>query len=124
MPKDKYVGKIVLVDLPGVSGTRHRWIVRKRENGRYTAKAPKIGMRISDLKKLRPADFGKETLLPKAARFRERRGRSRRQVGGSLVPNDYPGLLVTAKPTTGDYDDPDAIPTVMTGKAFLEQVDV
>ena len=57
---DKYIGKVILVNLP-----RHRWIVRKRDDGRYIVRTPKIGIRIGELDLLRNDDFGKETLLPK-----------------------------------------------------------
>jgi hypothetical protein len=68
-----------------------------------------VGVAIRDLKKKRSAEFGKEKLLPK----------------GSLVQRGgaYPGMLVTAKPTTSKLDDPDAVPTVMSDRAFYEQVD-
>jgi hypothetical protein len=109
MPKDKHVGKILFVTIPGQTRRRWRWIVSKRPDGRYTAKAPKVGVAIRDLKKKRSADFGKEKLLPKGALV---------QGGGG-----YPGMLVTAKPTTDKLDDPDAVPTVMTDRAFEDQVD-
>jgi hypothetical protein len=32
-------------------------------------------------------------------------------------------MLVTAKPTTDELDDPDAVPTVMTNSKFDNQVD-
>jgi hypothetical protein len=126
MPKDKYVGKILFVTIPGQTRKRLRWIVSKRPDGRYTTKAPKIGARIRDLTKKRAADFGKETLLPKGAIISPATRGSRRQRGGdgsAAIPDDYPGMLVTAKPTTDELDDPDAVPTVMTNSKFDNQVD-
>ena len=58
---DKYIGKVILVDLPNTKRARHRQIVRKRDDGRYIVRTPKIG----ELGLLRNDDFGKETLLPK-----------------------------------------------------------
>jgi len=118
MPKDKYVGKILFVTIPVQTRKRLRWIVSKRPDGRYTTKAPKIGARIRDLTKKRAADFGIEALLPKGAVISPATRGSRRQRGGK-----YPGMLVTAKPTTDELDDPDAVPTVMREQAFENQVD-
>lgn len=126
MPKDKHVGKILFVQIPGQTRKRLRWIVSKRPDGRYTTKAPKIGARIRDLTKKRAADFGKETLLPKGSKISSATRGSRKQRGGdgsSAVPDNYPGMLVTAKPTTDELDDPDAVPTVMTNSEFENQVD-
>jgi len=36
-----------------------KWIARKRDDGRYIVRTPKIGVLIRD------PDYGKETLLPK-----------------------------------------------------------
>jgi hypothetical protein len=55
-----------------------------------------------------------------------RKRKQRRQRGGdgsAAIPEDYPGMLVTAKPTTDELDDPDAVPTVMRESAFQGQVD-
>ena len=58
---------------------RLRWIVRKREDGRYIIRTPKIGVLIRDLNKKRDSDYGKETLMPLSAKIVERRtSRSRR----------------------------------------------
>jgi hypothetical protein len=62
---DKYIGKVILVNLPNTKRARHRWIVRKRDDGRYIVGTPKIGIRIGELGLLRNDDFGKEILLPK-----------------------------------------------------------
>ena len=64
MVHDNYVGKVLLVKIPGIERSRYRWIVRKREDNRYIVRTPKIGVRISDLHLLRDNDYGKETLLP------------------------------------------------------------
>ncbi len=62
---DKYIGKVILVNLPNNKRPRYRWIVRKRDDGRYIVRTPKIGVLIRD------QDFGKETLLPKNSKPRE-----------------------------------------------------
>ena len=51
MVYDKHIGKVELVDLPNNSRPRYRWIVKKRDDGRYIARAPKIGVSIRDLDK-------------------------------------------------------------------------
>ena len=38
---DKYIGKVLLVHLPNNKRPRYRWIVKKNDNGRYIARAPK-----------------------------------------------------------------------------------
>jgi ribosomal protein S28E/S33 len=58
------MNKLVRVEIPGVQRTRYRWIVRKRDDGRYIVRAPKIGVAVKDLSLLRESDWGKETLLP------------------------------------------------------------
>ena len=66
---DRYVDKVVLVNLPNNLRPRYRWIVRKRDDGRYVARAPKIGVLIRDLKKKLDNDFNSEHLLPKNFNF-------------------------------------------------------
>jgi uncharacterized C2H2 Zn-finger protein len=61
---DKYIGKVVLLELPNIKQPRYRWIVRKREDGRYIIRTPKIGTLRQDLDLKRDKDFGKEVLLP------------------------------------------------------------
>jgi hypothetical protein len=78
MPKNKYVGKIVFVNLPGVSRPRMRWVVRINENGKYVLRAPKVGVMIRDLQMHRDGDFGPETVLPKGATFFQSKGKSKR----------------------------------------------
>ena len=65
MPKDKNIGKVVLVELPNNKRPRYRWIVCIREDGRYIARSPKIGVQIRDLDKKLDKDYNSEHLLPK-----------------------------------------------------------
>ena len=65
MKKDKLVDKVVLVYLPNNSRARYRWIIKKRDDGRYIAKAPKKDVLIRDLDKKRNNDYYSERLLPK-----------------------------------------------------------
>jgi len=67
-----YVGKILYVELPNTKSPRLRWIVRKREDGRYIIRTPKIGVLLRDLDKKRDSDYGKETLMPLSAKIVER----------------------------------------------------
>lgn len=62
--RDRYIGKVILVSFPNTKNPRYRWIVRKREDGRYIVRAPKINVAIRDLNLKREKDFGKEVLLP------------------------------------------------------------
>ena len=62
---DKYIGKVILVNLPNNKRPR------KRDDGRYIVRTPKIGVLIRDLMLKRDKDFGKETLLPKNSKPRE-----------------------------------------------------
>ena len=78
MLKDKYIGKTILINLPGVIRPRYRWIVRKNENGKYIIKAPKVGVMIRDLQLHRDEDFGKETVLPKGSTFYQTKGKSKK----------------------------------------------
>jgi hypothetical protein len=64
MALDYYVGKVLRVEIPGVNLIRYRYIVGKREDGRYIVRAPKPNVSIKDLVLLRNIDYGKETLLP------------------------------------------------------------
>ena len=68
---DKYIGKVVLLYLPKNKHPRYRWIVRKREDGRYIVRAPKIGTLRKDIDLKRDNDFNKETLLPKNSKIYE-----------------------------------------------------
>ena len=73
MANDKYVGKVVFVYLPNNARPRYRWIVKKREDGRYVARAPKIGVLIRDLDKKLEKDYNSEQLLPKNFSFEEKK---------------------------------------------------
>jgi hypothetical protein len=64
MPANRFVDKVLYVKLPDSKGLRWRWIVRKREDGRYIVRAPKIGVLVRELDLKRDSDYGKETLLP------------------------------------------------------------
>ena len=68
---DKYIGKVILVNLPNNKRPRYRWIIRKRDDGRYIVRTPKIGVLIRDLSLKQNIDFGKEILLPKNSKPRE-----------------------------------------------------
>lgn len=70
MTADPYVGKVLLVDLPGTKRPRYRWFVKQREDKRYIVRAPKDGVTISNLTRKRTSNFGKETLLPVGAKPR------------------------------------------------------
>ena len=70
MPTDPYLGKVLLVDLPGTKRPRYRWFVKKREDKRYIVRTPKDSVKISNLTRKRDTDFGKETLLPLGAKPR------------------------------------------------------
>ena len=61
---DKNIGKVVLITLPNNKRPQYRWIIRKREDGRYVTRVPKVGILLKNLKLKRNNDFGKETLLP------------------------------------------------------------
>jgi hypothetical protein len=69
MHPDKYIGKVELVKLPNNKRPRYRWIVKKRDDGRYIARAPKIGVLIRDLNKKFDWDYNSEHLLPKGFIF-------------------------------------------------------
>ena len=69
MVNDKYVGKVVLVKLPNNLKPRYRWIVKKKDDGRYVARAPKIGVLLRDLNKKLEKDYNSEHLLPKNFSF-------------------------------------------------------
>jgi hypothetical protein len=60
---DKYIGKVILVNLPNNKRPRYRWIVRKRDDGRYIVRTPKIGVLIRDLNLKRDRDFRDKIFL-------------------------------------------------------------
>jgi hypothetical protein len=67
--KDKHEGKVELIILPNNSRPRYRWIVEKREDGRYLARTPKTGVLLRDLNKKLDKDFNVIHLLPKNFTF-------------------------------------------------------
>lgn len=69
MLEDKYVGKVLLVNLPNNARPRYRWIVSKRDDGKYIARAPKIGILIRDLNKKRENDYASAHTLPEGFTF-------------------------------------------------------
>lgn len=79
MPKDRFVGKVLYVQLPDTDRPRWRWIVSKREDGRYIVRIPKFGVSISDLDLKRDSDYGKEQLLPLGAVIEPEGRKSRRR---------------------------------------------
>ena len=72
MVNDKHVGKVVLVNLPNNKRPTYRWIVRRRDDGRYIARAPKIGGLLRNLNKKLNKDYNSEHLLPKNFSFWKR----------------------------------------------------
>ena len=62
---DKYIGKVILVNIPNNKQPR------KRDDGRYIVRTPKVGVLIRELSLKKNKDFGKETLLPKNSKPRE-----------------------------------------------------
>ena len=64
---DKYVGETIYLTIPSVKNATWRWIIRKREDGRYVVRQPKIGVKIRDLNLHNMNDYGDETLLPKGS---------------------------------------------------------
>ena len=78
MTSDPYVGKVLLIDLPGTKIPRYRWFVKKREDKRYIVRAHKVGVKISNLTRKRDNDFGKETLLPFGAKPRSHTRKTRK----------------------------------------------
>jgi len=58
---------VYYVVLPGVKNPRIRWITRKRSDGRYMMRVPKIGARITYVFQKRSHLFGPEILVPKGA---------------------------------------------------------
>lgn len=65
---DKYIGQTIYVIIPSNKYPTWRWIVRKREDGRYIVRNPKIGVKIRNLYLHKNSDYEKETLLPKGSK--------------------------------------------------------
>ena len=61
---DKHIGKVIFTILPNTKRPQYRWIIRKRQDGRYVTRLPKVGVLLRELKLKRDNDYGKETLLP------------------------------------------------------------
>lgn len=61
---EKYIGKVILVNLPNNRRPRYRWIIRKRDDGRYITRVPKDDVLLRELSLKRNNDYGKEVLLP------------------------------------------------------------
>tara|TARA_Y100000992_G_C21212789_1_gene466326 strand:- start:798 stop:1064 length:267 start_codon:yes stop_codon:yes gene_type:complete len=66
---DKNIGKVVFLNLPNIKRPQYRWIVRKRDDGRYIVRVPKIGILLRNLHLKRNADYGKESLLPNGSKL-------------------------------------------------------
>jgi len=64
---DKYIGETIYLTIPSVKYPTWRWIIRKREDGRYIVRHPKIGVKIRDLNLHNMNDYGEEILLPKGS---------------------------------------------------------
>lgn len=65
MTQKDIVGKVMYLNLPNRKNPQHRWIVRKREDGRYIVRTPRRGLKLGDLDKKRDKDYGPEHLLSK-----------------------------------------------------------
>ena len=77
---DKYIDKTILVNLPNTKRPQYRWIVSKRDDGRYIVRTPKIGVKLRELNLHRNNDYGNETLLPlKSIPFFQKRMRTTKQ---------------------------------------------
>ena len=87
MVHDKHIGKVVLVELPNNSRPRYRWIVKKRDDGRYIARAPKIGILIRDLDKKLEKDYNSEHLLPKNFSFWKSLSKGRKSKKNKSIKN-------------------------------------
>lgn len=76
---DKYIGKVVLVKLPGNKRLRYRWIIDRRPDGRYVARAPKIHVLIKHLRLHRDNDYNAPHILPEHTDFFDQSTRKRRR---------------------------------------------
>ena len=63
---EKNINKVILINK---KRPQYRWIVRKREDGRFVARVPKAGVLLNELNLKRDKDFGKEILLPKDSKI-------------------------------------------------------
>ena len=71
-PPCKRVGSVQCVYLPNVIRPTYRWIVRQRADGRYIVRAPKKGVLLRDLDKMKDTDYNAEHLLPKHTSFKKK----------------------------------------------------
>jgi len=80
MPKDRHVGKFLYVKLPNTTQYVWRWVIAKREDGRYIVRIPKRTLSIAQALKKYSKDFSKEGLLPVGTVFYDdiRKTRKRR----------------------------------------------
>lgn len=60
---DKNIEKVAFIHIPNTKRPQYRWIVKKRDDGRYVVRVPKVGVLLRELKLKRDSDYGKETLL-------------------------------------------------------------
>ena len=61
---EKNIGKVAFIHIPNTKRPQYRWIVKKRDDGRYVTRVPKVGVLLRELKLKRDSDYGKEILLP------------------------------------------------------------
>ena len=61
---EKSIGKVVLLHIPNTKRPQYKWIVRKRDDGRYITRSPKRGVVLNKLQLKRDCDYNKEVLLP------------------------------------------------------------
>ena len=61
---EKNIGKVVFLHLPNIKRPQYRWIVRKRDDGRYITRVPKAGVLLKNLQLKKDKKKRKESLLP------------------------------------------------------------
>lgn len=119
---EKYVGKVILLDIPNVQQPRYRWIVRKRIDGRYITRTPITGILLRRLKLKKNYDYGKEKLLPIGSKpsitknktnikkKRNKRNKTKRNKAGAVFPQEYKTDIVYLKSELDDIqlDNPNA----------------
>lgn len=91
--KDKYVGKVLLVNLPNNSRPRYRWIVKKRHDGRYIARTAKNGILLKDLRKKSKKNYNSEQLLPKNSSFYKGLNKSKKTIKKKKFKNKTKRIL-------------------------------
>lgn len=65
---EKNIGKVIFMNLPNIKRPQYRWIIKKRDDGRYITRVPKTNVLLRELKMKRDSDYGKEVLLPIGAK--------------------------------------------------------